>query len=188
MSVSELLSAFRGAKADISGLRETIAALEDERSKLLSLPPDRQAVLAWALRGVDRLAAAGMENHTGWYFSPETLAKVPGEWFESDAGPNFLGHLETAPGVRFSDPVLPQDALVPADSRALALLLAPLPRQAVTQLVEQTFVQAPNAISTSDRRARISKIEARLARENERLARLVETLDEGTKAVRTELL
>lgn len=186
MKVNEFLAHITGSKNSLAGVLTQLEALYQKRATLRATPPDRDSLVAWALRGVERAEAQFSEHLLGWYLSPQHVKGVPGEWFDNDVGVGWLEVQPACPGVRVSsaDTTADSPALF---SAALHALLAPQLKEILPKLIDRTFQFQANAMPSTERMKKLAAVEKEIAALEAQRESLIGELEETKRQVDSAL-
>ena len=189
MDVKAILAAIRGQRQSIGAVVAEITKLEAERDRLRRLSPNRDEVVAWAMRSIDSQVTAFEEHLSGWYLNPDNVGAVPGSWFEGDRGVSWLGVPLRCPGVgatemrreplRAGEPTGPETLSM----AALVYFLAPTLRESVPKLIDKHFPIAKGALPAAERAQRLADVEAKLSKARAQLDDMQSALAEAASAV-----
>jgi len=163
MKLSAVFGALRSHRDSLQKLDAEIATLERQRGELMALPPDRKAVIAWALRAVDRAEADFADHLRSWYLAKENVGHVAGAWFDHNPGPLWLETQQRCPGVIEESHEGQMAGFVDLDRKAIMALLAPQLRELIPQWIEKSFPFQTGALSSEERKSRIAAIDKKLA-------------------------
>ncbi len=165
-SLTEFLSALRGAPASIQSIDAQLSKLYAERDLLRKAPPALADVTAWAIRGLDNASADALRRLKDWHFNAESLATWSGEIFDSHSGPNILALTQTKPhsAVAGSNVSMPAPAGDAPDMCMLLHVLRPAIEPQLRALVEECFGDAcKGGMPSSERNTKLAKVGEKIA-------------------------
>jgi len=162
MKLTDIFGSLRTHKTSLVNLQKEIAKLEVERGELLAAPPDKAAVLRWALRAVDRAETDFAQQLSSWYLNQENIGQVPGAWFDVSSGPRWLERQERCPGQIEDSHEVQAAAAVIFDRTTLMAILAPQLRELIPKWIAAHFPFQANAVASEERERRLAEIANRL--------------------------
>src|SRR5262245_52598344 len=99
MGLADIFAPLRDHKESIAKINADIEKVEGEAGELRAAPPDRDSLVAWALRAVDRAESDFADHLSSWYFKRDNICQIAGAWFDSSSGPRWLETQQVCPGI-----------------------------------------------------------------------------------------
>jgi hypothetical protein len=181
----EIFNALRGAKNTIGAIDSKLATLRAERAKVGAAPPHIDDVKAWALRGLDSASEHFLGRLRRWHFNDEALAKWSGSTLDGHAGPQLLGITATVPGHVCPAPGNIAHDMPPADIAAVTHFLRPAIEKELPALIEQAFPGSRKGMRSSERVAKLAKLDRQIATLEAERNEYVVALRDAQKAIDT---
>jgi hypothetical protein len=181
----DFFNALRSARNTVGAIDSKRAKLSAERDEVAAAPPHIDDVKAWAVRGLDAASEHFLGRLKRWHFNDEALAQWSGETLDGHAGPQLLGITPTVPHGSGPAPGTFDVSRQAGDIAAITHFLRPVIEAQLPKLIEESFPGARKGMRSSERRARLEKLDKQIAALDAERAELVGALRDAQKAIDT---